>query len=82
LQRREEVEGPLEKTTSPRGPPDFKTSLSKKERKKEPKPLFPFPLPSSSGYTTNNNNYLNEKKPIIILLSSSFFSSVRVRPTQ
>jgi hypothetical protein len=41
LQRREEVEGPLEKTTSPRGPPDFKTSLSKKERKKEPKLLFP-----------------------------------------
>ena len=48
------MEGPLEKTTSPRGPPDFKTSLE--ERKNQNLSSLRFPLPSSSGYTTNNNN--------------------------
>ena len=70
------MEGPLEKTTSPRGPPDFKTSLE--ERKNQNLSSLRFPLPSSSllfrGSYKNNNNLLNEK-PIILLSSSSFFSS-------
>ena len=60
------MEGPLEKTTSPRGPPDFKTSLE--ERKNQNLSSLRFPLPSSSGYKTNNNLFKREANNNTLLL--------------